>query len=86
MVDYERRADGDENEPVPPLPNLSYRVCVGDSLIERLFGEPGQLDQLAGDTVARALVDRIQTEKRGYFKEPNLWEKQRRELRILELM
>ena len=82
MVDYERRA----GEAVPTLPNLSYRVRVGDSLVERLFGEPVQLDQLADDTVARQLVDRIQTEKRGYFKEPNLWEKQRRELRILGLL
>jgi hypothetical protein len=82
MVDYERRA----GEAVPALPNLSYRVRVGDSLVERLFGEPVQLDQLADDTVARQLIDRIQTEKRGYFKEPNLWEKQRRELRILGLL
>ena len=82
MVDYERRA----GEPVPALPNLSYRVRVGDSLVERLFGEPVQLDQLADEAVARALVDRIQTEKQGYFKEPDLWEKRRRELRILELM
>jgi len=82
MVDYQRRA----GEAVPTLPNLSYRVRVGDSLIERLFGEPVQLDQLADDAVARQLIDRIQTEKRGYFKEPNLWEKQRRELRILEML
>jgi len=82
MVDYERRA----GEAVPPLPNLSYRIRVGDSLVERLFGEPVQLDELADDAVARGLIDRIQTEKRGYFKEPNLWEKQRRELRILGLL
>jgi hypothetical protein len=82
MVDYEREA----GEAVPTLPNLSYRVRVGDSLIERLFGEPVQLDKLADDAVARQLIDRIQTEKRGYFKEPNLWEKQRRELRILGLL
>jgi len=86
MVDYERRATKNGNEPVPPLPNLSYRVRVGDSLVERLFGEPVQLDQLADDAVARQLIDRIQTEKQGYFKEPDLWEKRRRELHILELM
>jgi len=82
MVDYERWA----GEAVPTLPNLSYRVRVGDSLIERLFGEPVQLDELADDAVARQLIDRIQTEKQAYFKEPNLWEKQRRELRILGLL
>jgi len=82
MVDYERRA----GEPVPTLPNLSYRIRVGDSLIERFFGEPVQLDQLADEAMARQLIDRIQTEKRGYFKEPDLWEKQRRELRILGLL
>ena len=82
MVDYERRA----GEAMPTLPNLSYRIRVGDSLIERLFGEPVQLDQLADETVARQLIDRIQTEKQGYFKEPDLWEKRRRELRILQLV
>jgi len=86
MVDYQRRASGNGNEPVPALPNLSYRIRVGDSLIERLFDEPVQLDQLADDVMARQLIDRIQTEKQGYFKEPDLWEKQRRELRILELV
>jgi hypothetical protein len=59
---------------------------VGDSLIERLFGEPVQLDALADDAVARQLIDRIQTEKQAYFKEPDLVEKQRRELRILGLL
>nr|MBC8263561.1 Eco57I restriction-modification methylase domain-containing protein [Anaerolineales bacterium] len=82
MVDYERRA----GEAVPTLPNLSYRVRVGDSLIERLFGEPVQLDQLANDAVARQLIDRIQAEKQAYFQEPDLAEKQRRELRILGLL
>jgi len=82
MVEYQRA----HTEPVPPLPNLSYRVRVGDSLIERLFGEPVQLDELAGDTMARQLVDRIQTEKQAYFKEPDLEEKRRRELRILAHM
>jgi hypothetical protein len=82
MVDYERR----DREAVPTLPNLSYRVRVGDSLIERLFDEPVQLDQLADDAVARQLIDRIQTEKQAYFKEPTLAEKERRELRILGLL
>jgi hypothetical protein len=82
MVDYEWQA----GERVPTLPNLSYRVRVGDSLIERLFGEPVQLDALADDAVARQLIDRIQTENQAYFKEPDLVEKQRRELRILGLL
>ncbi|MFH1926619.1 MAG: hypothetical protein ABIK79_00400 [Chloroflexota bacterium] len=60
MVEYQRA----HSEPVPPLPNLSYRVRVGDSLIERLFGEPVQLDELAGDTMARQLVDRIRPRSR----------------------
>jgi len=82
MVDYEREA----GEAVPTLPNLSYRVRVGDSLIERLFGEPVQLDELADDALARQLIDRIQTEKQAYFKEPDLWEKRRSELHILGLL
>ncbi|MGD2205432.1 MAG: hypothetical protein PVH17_01520, partial [Anaerolineae bacterium] len=48
MVEYERKP----GEGVPPLPNLSYRVRVGDSLIERLLGEPVQLDELADDALA----------------------------------
>ncbi|RLC55599.1 MAG: hypothetical protein DRI80_17435, partial [Chloroflexota bacterium] len=90
MVDYERRSgarpEQSRRKAVPTLPNLSYRVRVGDSLIERLFGEPVQLDELADDAVARQLIDRIQTEKEAYFKEPDLAEKQRRELRILALL
>jgi hypothetical protein len=82
MVEYERRP----GEPVPPLPNLSYRVRVGDSLIERLFGEPVQLDELADDAVAHQLIDRVQAEKRAYFQEPGLIEKVRRELHILGLL
>lgn len=82
MVEYERQP----GEVVPTLPNLSYRVRVGDSLIERLFGEPVQLDELADDAVARQLIDRIQAEKQAYFQEPGLWEKQRRELHILGLL
>jgi type I restriction-modification system DNA methylase subunit len=82
MVDYARLS----GETVPALPNLSYRVRVGDSLVERLFGEPVHLDELAADAVARQLVDHIKVEKQSYFAEPDLAEKQRRELRILGLL
>ena len=82
MVDYDR----EPGEPMPTLPNVSDHIRVGDSLVERLFGEPVQLDQLAEGAAARQLIDRIETEKRDYFSEPNLWESQRRELRILTLM
>jgi type I restriction-modification system DNA methylase subunit len=81
MVDFER----ENHNPVPPLPNLSYRVRVGDSLIERLFGEPVQLDQLADDAAACQLVDHIRAEKETYFLEPSLAAKWQRELRILGL-
>jgi hypothetical protein len=82
MVDYDR----EPGEPMPTLPDVSDHIRVGDSLVERLFDEPVQLDQLAEGSAARQLTDRIQEEKRAYVHESNFWEKRRRDLRILELM
>jgi len=70
---------------VPALPNLAYRVCQGDSLLERLFGQVVQLDELARDQEARALVETLQKEKAAYFSLAEASEKRRRELRILEI-
>jgi hypothetical protein len=54
---------------VPSLPNLSYRVLRGDSLIEHLFGQPIQLDKMANDASTRALIESIQADKQSYFRE-----------------
>ena len=86
VVDYE--IDPDKPFPraireVPSLPNLSYHIVRGDSLLERLFGHVVQLDQMARDTKTRKLIESIQADKHAYFLEQNTGEKRRLELKIL---
>ena len=54
---------------VPSLPNLSYRIVRGDSLLERLFGHVVQLDEMAKDAKTKQLIDSIQADKQSYFRE-----------------
>ena len=54
---------------VPNLPNLSYRIVRGDSLLERLFGHVVQLDEMAKDAKSKQLIDSIQSDKHTYFRE-----------------
>jgi hypothetical protein len=68
VVDYQI----DQNKPfakaireVPSLPNLSYHILRGDSLLERLFGHVVQLDQMARDPKTQQLVGSIQADKMG---------------------
>lgn len=68
---------------VPSLPNLSYRIVRGDSLLERLFGHVVQLDQIAKDAKTKQLIESIQADKQSYFREGNTAEKRRLELKIL---
>jgi len=86
MVDYQI----DLNKPftkaireVPSLPNLSYHIVRGDSLLERLFGHVVQLDQMAKDPKTQQLVGSIQADKLSYFREGKTAEKRRLELKIL---
>jgi hypothetical protein len=79
VVDYDRQP----GEEVPPLPNLSYRVKQGDSLIETLFGQRVRLDTLARTEKGRQLIDEIQQEKHSYFLTQNLRQKRHKELGIL---
>lgn len=79
IVDYERQ----KNEDIPPLPNLSYKIRCGDSLIEKLFGHNVQLDQLVRTDKGRQLIDGIREAKEAYFLEPNIREKNRVELSTL---
>jgi hypothetical protein len=68
---------------VPSLPNLSYHIVRGDSLLERLFGHVVQLDQMARDARTKQLIKSIQADKMSYFREGNTTEKRRLELKIL---
>lgn len=86
VVDYEI----DRSEPfaktirgIPSLPNLSYRIVRGDSLLERLFGHVVQLDVMAKDPKTRRLIESMQADKEAYFKASNSKEKHSVELRVL---
>lgn len=68
---------------IPSLPNLSYRVMRGDSLLERLFGHVVHLDHMAKDARTKQLIESIQADKQSYFREGNTGEKRRLELKIL---
>lgn len=68
---------------VPSLPNLSYRMMRGDSLLERLFGHVVHLDQMVRDAKTKQLIESIQADKQSYFREARTEEKRRLELKIL---
>ena len=68
---------------IPSLPNLSYRIVRGDSLLERLFGHVIQLDVMARDAKTKQLIESIQADKQAYFREADTDEKRRLELKIL---
>lgn len=68
---------------IPNLPNLSYRIMQGDSLLERLFGHVLQLDEMAKDPRSKQLIESIQADKQAYFREGNASEKRHLELKIL---
>jgi len=68
---------------VPSLPNLSYKVIQGDSLLERLFGQIIQLDTIGQDAVTKQLIESIQADKTAYFLEGKTHEKRRLEIKIL---
>ena len=79
VVDYEKTL----GQEVPPLPNLSYQVRQGDSLVETLFGQRVRLDTLTKTEKGRQLIDEIQQEKHAYFLTRGLREKRQKELSIL---
>lgn len=68
---------------VPSLPNLSYRIMQGDSLLERLFGHTVQLDRMSKDQRTSQIIDSIGADKHAYFHESSTAEKRRLELKIL---
>jgi hypothetical protein len=68
---------------VPSLPNLSYRIMRGDSLLERIFGHVVELDQMAKDPSSKQLIESVQADKEAYFRESRTLEKRRLEAKIL---
>lgn len=68
---------------IPSLPNLSYRIMRGDSLLERLFGYVIHLDHMAKDPKSKQLIESIQADKQAYFREAKTSEKRYLELKIL---
>jgi len=86
VVDYQINPDkpfAQAIRVVPSLPNLSYRIIRGDSLLERLFGHVIQLDVMAKDAKSKQLIESIQADKQAYFRERSNLEKRRLELKIL---
>ncbi|MFA5451316.1 MAG: Eco57I restriction-modification methylase domain-containing protein [Dehalococcoidales bacterium] len=86
IVDYQIASEQPFDEAVreiPSLPNLSYRIVRGDSLLEHLFGHVVQLDELSKDTRTKQLIESIQSDKQSYFRETAIEEKRRTELKIL---
>ncbi|NUO82662.1 hypothetical protein HUU05_21530 [candidate division KSB1 bacterium] len=68
---------------IDSLPNLSFRIVRGDSLLERLFGHVVRLDEMAKDARAKQLIESLQQDKNDHFVAGHLEEKRRLELKIL---
>ncbi len=86
VVDYQidiNKQFRDAIHEIPSLPNLSFRIMRGDSLLERIFGHLVQLDEMAKDVKTKQLIDSIQAYKQAYFFEGNTIEKRRLEWKIL---
>jgi len=70
---------------VRPLPNLSYRVRAGNSLIEQVMGEPLQLDAPGASNDLLPVIQRIRDQKMRYFSMIALDEKRVAQTQILIL-
>ena len=73
----------DSGESPPALPNLTYRVIQGDSLIEHLLGHEVRWTGEPVNDRERQLVDVIQAEKHDHFFKDDPQEKHRLELSII---
>lgn len=86
MVDYHIDSKKPFHEAIgeiPSLPNLAYRILLGDSLLERLFGHVINLDEMKKDAKTISLIKSIQADKQAYFRESNASEKRHIELKVL---
>ncbi len=86
IVDYQidsSKSFSDAIRDIPNLPNLSYRILRGDSLLERLFGHVLQLDQMTRDARTKQLIESIQADKQAYFREGDPSGKRHLEFKVL---
>lgn len=84
QVDWDKGPDKAIRD-VPSLPNLSYQIIQGDSLVERMFGAVIPATQVANDPRSKQLIDRILDHKNTYFEEPDIRKKRKLEFDILLL-
>jgi len=68
---------------IKPLPNLSYRIIQGNSLLDSLFGHLIQLDVIAKKPEVRQLIKATEVNKHKYFQEWQSNKKNALELQIL---
>lgn len=80
IVNYER----ENNNDVPTLPNLNYKIRCGDSLIERLFNDYVLFDQIVRTADAEKLIDSIGQDKKMYFKIQDIHVKNKKEILIIK--
>lgn len=67
--EYDNRSFGQRIRDIEPLPNLSYLVRQGNSLIERVLGKTIKLDTTTyAFNRSSQLIDEIQTLKTTYFR------------------
>jgi adenine-specific DNA-methyltransferase len=70
---------------IEPLPNLSYLVRQGNSLIEQVFGETVQLDATGLSNQITPVINDIQDKKAHYYDETDRGQKHRLDTEILRL-
>jgi hypothetical protein len=71
---------------IPPLPNLSYRIRQGNSLIDQMFGHNVNLNVKQGTERGekiKQLIDAIQNDKHAYFYESDAVKKRKADLKIM---
>jgi len=89
VVDFEPETDhrplAEWIREIAPLPNLSYLVRQGDSLIERVLGETVQLDAPGMYSEVNPIIEDIQERKAVYFRATNADEKRRLDAEILAM-
>jgi hypothetical protein len=86
IVDYQidkSKAFATAIHEIPTLPNLSYRIIRGDSLLERLFGTVTNIRFLNIDQRTQQVVDSIRADKAAFFQEADVEEKRRIEMKVL---
>lgn len=87
VVEFEPEKDGrpirDWLRDVRPLPNLSYRIRGGNSLIEQVMGEPLQLNIQGASNALLETIREIRDEKLRYFGMTDPDEKRRTQAAIL---